>query len=44
MRAECCTAAEVRAGVWSVAVSGNWRATFKFEDGDVVVVNYFDYR
>jgi toxin HigB-1 len=43
MRAECCTAAEVRAGVWSVAVSGNWRVTFKFE-GDVVVVDHVDYR
>jgi len=22
-----------RAGVWSVTVSGNWRVTFRFEDG-----------
>jgi toxin HigB-1 len=30
-------------GVWSVTVSGNWRVTFKFEGGDVVVVDYLDY-
>ena len=30
-------------GVWSVTVSGNWRVTFKFESGDVVVVDYLDY-
>ena len=32
-----------RGGVWSVRVSGNWRITFCFEDGDAVVVNYEDY-
>ena len=32
-----------RAGIWSVAVSGNWRVTFRFEDGDAEIVNYEDY-
>ena len=32
-----------RKGMWSVKVSGNWRITFKFEDGDVHVVDYEDY-
>lgn len=32
-----------RIGVWSVTVSGNWRVTFRFEDGDADVVNYEDY-
>jgi toxin HigB-1 len=30
-------------GVWSVWVSGNWRATFKFEDKDAINVDYIDY-
>jgi proteic killer suppression protein len=30
-------------GVWSVKVSGNWRLTFCFEDGNASVVNYQDY-
>jgi len=30
-------------GRWSIRVSGNWRLTFRFEDGDVHVVNYEDY-
>ena len=30
-------------GLWSVTVNGNWRITFKFEDGDVYIVNYLDY-
>ncbi len=30
-------------GVWSIMVSGNWRITFKFENGNVYVVNYEDY-
>lgn len=28
---------------WSVTVSGNWRVTFRFEDGDAEVVDYEDY-
>ncbi|MAM87820.1 MAG: hypothetical protein CME36_11000 [unclassified Hahellaceae] len=32
-----------RSGVWSVTVSGNWRVTFRFEDGDAEIVNYEDY-
>ncbi|MCL1484220.1 MAG: type II toxin-antitoxin system RelE/ParE family toxin [Marinobacter sp.] len=32
-----------RAGIWSVMVSGNWRMTFRFEDGDAEIVNYEDY-
>jgi proteic killer suppression protein len=28
---------------WSVKVSGNWRVTFRFENGDAYVVNYQDY-
>ncbi|MEJ6003854.1 type II toxin-antitoxin system RelE/ParE family toxin [Paucibacter soli] len=31
------------AGHWSVWVNGNWRLTFRFEDGDAVLVNYQDY-
>lgn len=31
------------AGHWSVAVSGNWRMTFKFEGQDAVLVDYQDY-
>ena len=30
-------------GHYAVAVSGNWRVTFRFEEGDVVDVDYFDY-
>ena len=29
---------------WSVKVSGNWRLTFAFEDGDAVLVDFQDYR
>ena len=32
-----------RSGIWSVWVSGNWRVTFRFEDGDAEIVNYEDY-
>jgi proteic killer suppression protein len=28
---------------WSIWVSGNWRVTFEFEDGNAYVVNYEDY-
>lgn len=30
-------------GYWAVSVSGNWRVTFRFEDGDAVDVDYVDY-
>ena len=30
-------------GLWSVTVSGNWRITFKFENGNAHTVNYEDY-
>jgi proteic killer suppression protein len=28
---------------WAVKVSGNWRVTFIFEDGDAYKVNYVDF-
>jgi proteic killer suppression protein len=31
------------AGFHSVSVSGNWRMTFTFDDGDAVLVDYLDY-
>ena len=30
-------------GYYAVSVSGNWRVTFRFKDGDVMDVNYLDY-
>ncbi len=30
-------------GRWSVWVSGNWRLTFEFKDGNVNVLDYEDY-
>ena len=30
-------------GHWAVWVSGNWRVTFRFEDGDAYDVDYMDY-
>jgi proteic killer suppression protein len=32
-----------RKGTWSVTVQANWRITFRFEAGDVEVVDYEDY-
>jgi len=32
-----------RKGTWSIMVSGNWRITFQFIDGNVYVANYEDY-
>ena len=32
-----------RKGIWSISVSGNWRVTFEFEEGNVYIVNYEDY-
>lgn len=28
---------------WAVKVSGNWRVTFVFDDGDVYLIDYEDY-
>ena len=30
-------------GHYAVSVSGNWRVTFRFEDGEAVDVDYTDY-
>lgn len=30
-------------GLWAVTVQANWRITFRFEGGDVYVVDYWDY-
>ena len=30
-------------GHYAVSVSGNWRVTFRFEDGEAVDVDYLDY-
>ncbi len=30
-------------GTWSISVSGNWRVTFEFIDGNIFIVNYEDY-
>ena len=32
-----------RSEIWSVRVSGNWRCTFRFVEGDAEIVNYEDY-
>ena len=32
-----------RKGAWSIWVSGHWRVTFDFEDGNAYMVNYEDY-
>lgn len=32
-----------RKGIWSVRVSGNWRVTFRFENGDAFDLNLKDY-
>ena len=29
--------------IWSVSVNGNWRITFRFEDGNAHIVDYRDY-
>jgi proteic killer suppression protein len=31
------------AGHWSIRVTGNWRVTFRFDDEDVILVDYQDY-
>jgi len=30
-------------GRWSITVSGNWRLTFEFQDGNAYVLDYEDY-
>ena len=30
-------------GRWSIWVSGNWRLTFEFVDGDVYILDFEDY-
>jgi len=30
-------------GRWSIWVSGNWRLTFEFRDGNIYVLDYEDY-
>jgi len=30
-------------GRWSIWVSGNWRITFEFRDGNVFILDYEDY-
>ncbi|HBO24287.1 MAG TPA: Killer protein [Providencia sp.] len=30
-------------GYWSIVVTGNWRITFRFENGNAYIVNYEDY-
>lgn len=32
-----------RKGEWAVSVSGNWRITFEFRDGNAYSLNYEDY-
>ena len=32
-----------RKGLWSISISGNWRITFRFEDGDVYDIDLVDY-
>lgn len=32
-----------RSDIWSVTVQANWRVTFRFENGNVHIVNYEDY-
>ncbi len=28
---------------WAISVSGNWRVTFEFRDGDAYILDYEDY-
>jgi toxin HigB-1 len=30
-------------GRWAISVSGNWRLTFEFRDGDAHLLDYEDY-
>ncbi len=31
-----------RKGIWAISVSGNWRLTFQFENGNIHILNYED--
>lgn len=31
------------AGRWSISVTGNWRVTFEFREGNAFVLDYEDY-
>jgi proteic killer suppression protein len=31
------------AGFWAVSISGNWRVTFRFDNGHAADVDYMDY-
>jgi proteic killer suppression protein len=33
-----------RKGTWTITVNANWRLTFEFEDGNIYILNYEDYR
>ena len=30
-------------GFWAVTVNGNWRVTFRFENGEAMLLDYVDY-
>ena len=32
-----------REGIWSIHVTGNWRITFAFKNGDAYILDYEDY-
>lgn len=32
-----------RKDTWAISVSGNWRLTFEFENGNIYVLDYEDY-
>lgn len=32
-----------RKGIWAIAISGNWRLTFTFEDGNAYLLDYEGY-
>lgn len=32
-----------REGQWAISVSGNWRITFEFHDGNAYLLDYEDY-
>jgi proteic killer suppression protein len=32
-----------RKGIWAIDVSGNWRLTFEFKNGNIHILNYEDY-